>query len=136
MKQITYTIGQGLDSQGKPIEWIADKRTGALSEIAHEFGGYTATIGKGGWIAPSGKLIEEPTLTITVLTDANETAVQTEARFLAAVFDQTSVMVAESDATVQFVEQHPVSAPIAPVSFPATRQTLQAVPIRDVVAVA
>ena len=129
MKQITYTIGQGLDRNGKPLSSLPERRREALTELAHEFGGYTASLGNGGWIDRPGELIEEPSLTVTILTDKPEVAIQTEARYLAAEFDQTAVMVAESPATVQYIEQTPVSAPIAPVSFPAGRETLRDIPI-------
>ena len=107
MNHITFTIGQGYDSHNRPIADLADKRERALTDIAREFGGYTA---QGGWIDNTGHLVTEPSLAVDVMTDASETAIQAEAQSLARTFDQSAVMVSESPASVSFVEQSAVKA--------------------------
>jgi hypothetical protein len=98
MNHVTFTIGQGL------IADLATKRHDALSDIARNFGGYTAHDALGGWMH-DGALIEEPSLAVDVMTDASDATIRAEASRLASIFDQSSVMLAEEPANVAFVEQ-------------------------------
>lgn len=104
MNHVTFTIGQGLDASNNPIVDVATKRHDALQDIARTFGGYTAHDSMGGWIH-DGALIEEPSLAVDVMTDAPESTIHHEAQYLAALFNQSAVMVAEDSANVAFVEQ-------------------------------
>lgn len=107
---ITFTIGQGFDSHGRPIADLSAKRESALTDIARTFGGYTAHDSQGGWIDNSGHLVTEPSLAVDVMTDASETTVQAEAQSLARTFDQSAVMVSESPANVEFISQSEAKA--------------------------
>jgi hypothetical protein len=104
MNHVTFTIGQGLDASNRPIADLSTKRQRALTDIARTFGGYTAHDASGGWIH-DGQLIEEPSLSVDVMTDASEPTIRHEAETLAALFNQSAVMVAEDSANVAFVEQ-------------------------------
>lgn len=103
MNHVTFTIGQGLDASNRPIADLSAKRTAALTDIARTFGGYTAHDSMGGWLH-NGELIEEPSLAVDVMTDAPEATITAEASHLAALFNQSAVMVSEDTANVTFVE--------------------------------
>lgn len=109
MNHVTFTIGQGLDAHNAPIADLPAKRHAALSDIARQFGGYTAHDSIGGWMH-DGALIEEPSLQVDVMTDASEQAITAEASHLAALFNQSAVMTSEEPTNVAFVEQTPIPA--------------------------
>ena len=97
MIKITFTIGIEQDKDGKVIPFadqvIFTKR--ACYAVAKAFGGYTAIVGAGGWVVPSGELIEETSLSISVVTDKprnRETARELAEEFKT-LFNQTCVMV-------------------------------------------
>jgi hypothetical protein len=109
MNHVTFTIGQGLDASNSPINDLPAKRHEALSDIATTFGGYTAHDSIGGWMH-DGKLIEEPSLAVDVMTDAPQASITAEAERLAVLFNQSAVMLTEDSANVAFVEQMPKPA--------------------------
>lgn len=65
------TIGTEYDRNNGPIDAAA--RKASLEYIGHHaakwFGGYTICESKGGWIAPSGSLVEESGIVLSVLVE-------------------------------------------------------------------
>ena len=107
MIKITFTIGIDKDKDGRKIEF-ADQvlfTQRACKLVAREFGGYTATVGAGGWVATNGELVEESSLSISTSTDKpgnRETAKQLAAEFRT-MFNQACVMVTREVVDREFV---------------------------------
>lgn len=66
-------IGIGEDRNGHPIS--DRERENAIEHIsfaaASRFGGYNLQHGQGGWINPDGRLVTEPTITLTIIAPAD-----------------------------------------------------------------
>ncbi len=97
MIKITFTIGIGKDKDDKTIP-LADQvlfTKRACYMVARAFGGFTATVGAGGWVDPSGNLIEEESLSISTITDKpyNREESKELAEAFKELFNQTAVMV-------------------------------------------
>jgi hypothetical protein len=107
MIKITFTIGIGKDKTGKPIPEcdmeLAKLR--ACKLIAREFGGYTAYVANGGWVDPSGKLIEEPSLVISTITDkpGNRELAKDCAEGFKLSFNQDCIMVTRDVVSMELV---------------------------------
>jgi len=110
-KQITITIGQGVDRDGKSLSYrLPDLKREALVLTAKVLGGYTATESRGGWIDPRGNLIEENSLVITsIVPEESVNAVKTLAKLLGEIFNQEQVMVVVSTVESEFIEIIPDS---------------------------
>jgi hypothetical protein len=101
--RITFAIGQKFTSAGRPIDQIEAKRNIAYRYLAEQFGGFTATLGHGGWIDSAGRLILESSLEITsYVCESLLPNVETSAEFLRSLFEQESVMVARETAHLSF----------------------------------
>lgn len=100
MKRATITVGQGFTKHGEPIQDVEEKRTIALTEAARRFGGYTMTLGSGGWIDDQKRLVEEPCMVLAIMSDkATPVDFKIFADFLKGLFGQEAVLV-----TVEWVE--------------------------------
>jgi hypothetical protein len=107
MIQITFTIGIGKDKDGKVIPFadqvLFTKR--ACYMVAREFGGFTATVGDGGWVSPNKELVEEDSLSISTTTD--KPGNRATAKFLALgfkeLFNQNCIMVTRKVVQCEYV---------------------------------
>jgi hypothetical protein len=109
-RKVSITIGVGKDKEGADIteQQVTEKlaTTGKLVFV-RGFGGFTLTTNAGGWAAPSGELIVENSVTVSIVTDSlnigvfrqTVTALAGELRDL---FNQSCVLVeiAEVDAAI------------------------------------
>jgi hypothetical protein len=95
--KITFIVGIGEDEDGNPLPTalVESSLQVAYLDTAKAFGGYTAYRGKGGWIDPSHKLIQEDSVTIVVYTDTiiAEAIAVAHAEYLRDLFRQSSVLV-------------------------------------------
>jgi hypothetical protein len=68
MRRIRFYVGtqQGTtNGDGSQLTW--DEFRSVYEWLSNRYGGYTAQSARGGWIDPSGKLVNEPSLIIEVL---------------------------------------------------------------------
>jgi hypothetical protein len=68
------------------------RKTEWLKSTAQRFGGYSLSQVKGGWLAPSGILVEEPSTRLELLTTASWSDVEDWARETAQTFGQECVL--------------------------------------------
>jgi hypothetical protein len=74
-------------------------------DAAETFGGFTVTRGQGGWVSPSGTLVEEPVRMIKIAASGRETAeswAESKAAEVARLTDETEVMWQVREVTTGF----------------------------------
>ncbi len=93
MKRVTFQIGL-TDSDGGviPPSRVETLKGQSFDKLAHEYGGYTAYEGLGGWES-GGKHFREGSLALTCYTQ-DLAKIDAVARWLAALWRQKAVMVA------------------------------------------
>lgn len=91
-KKLTFIIGTGETKDGKRIPELDKKIEAAQTRLASLFGGYTRFDTFGGWIGPQGTLISEPSIVFVVYSGIDKNWGLIEARDLAILFDQTTVL--------------------------------------------
>lgn len=97
--RITFSIG--LES----VPSVAVQND-AFHYVSQAFGGYTATLGKGGWTSPQGNLIQESSLVIEVVVTEPDKLIRVRrvAERLRDMFEQQCVLVTKEELTeVEFV---------------------------------
>ena len=87
-----------------------------LTSLAYRYGGYTLTVGVGGWLHPdTGTLIEEPIVILEVLADPFGEPARVFFRSLAAEaaheFSQQSICLWFADADPEFIGPAPSPEP-------------------------
>lgn len=108
---VTFTVGQGFTSDGKPITDVWRRRTLAKTEIATTFGGFSLSYVDGGWIDGEGKYIAEQSAKFEVVIPNDKLPfVQSMAVYLRLAFEQSSVLVTVTPAQYEFVESGEVSS--------------------------
>jgi hypothetical protein len=116
-----YTFGVGIefDRSGAPVQAAESVHyiQAATRRASEVFGGCFVTRGDGGWIDPSGKLVVEPAIRITVDVAPYKYPVDTRvdgqrdvkrvneyAHYLRALFNQSRVIVTRIESSSYFVE--------------------------------
>jgi hypothetical protein len=109
MKDRAHRIGFGLGERADGTPIGDDERAAIIRQIAiqtaHRFGGYTIAHTYGGWINPAGRLVEEPGITLTIVTDEPDSTVRAFARYHGGCTAfQQSVIHIRPAGTADFVE--------------------------------
>ena len=119
MKRFTITFGVGEDAMGNKIS--NDELTAALKRIreraARMAGGYTEQSTVGGWIGGDGRLIEEDSRRLIVVSD--DEIGETLALFIGNALKQAAVMLETEQMQAQFVQtaQFGYATPVASQSY-------------------
>lgn len=87
----------------------APEHTWLRSKLCRQFGGFTESIGRGGWISPIGETIVEPISIYDVAMDGDGQELIAIARQVGEMAAQDCVYVRLPDGAVEFV--HPAPAP-------------------------
>lgn len=96
VKEIKFYIGQEFNHDGHMLRDVFDRKTQAFKYLAEKFGGFTAVTASGGWHNPdTGQLVIEQSLVVTVLDyhSVADSKIEATAKFLAATFNQHTVLV-------------------------------------------
>lgn len=106
--QVSITVGIGQDSAGLPIPvgHQVEALHHCIAQASNLFGGCTANQGLGGWVDDNGKLIVEPSVTFSILSDAIDVQDKAEqfAEICREAYNQTSVLLTVSKpALVKFL---------------------------------
>jgi hypothetical protein len=111
MKRITFFIGIEKDGRGRQIP--GHERANALlwlrKQAATMFGGYTLQNVEGGWINPSGALVEEGAIRLDIYSDSPRWKASVFARQAGARLRQDSVLL-DYDGNPAFIDTRPVPA--------------------------
>jgi len=93
MYALQFIAGIGEDKNGQPLHDLERKLETIREELATTFGGYTEQAASGGWINGQGRLVKEPSVVWTTVTNhaKRERGLNT-ARFIAAQLNQESVL--------------------------------------------
>lgn len=103
MFTLSYTTGIGEDKNGKPLEDVEHKLETIRVYIAAEFGGYTESYGKGGWINPDNNhLVSEDCVRFEIVTDKDDNAIQL-AKYIAFELNQASVLFTKRSVEAEFI---------------------------------
>lgn len=110
--RFVFGVGIGFDREGNALGDTAQLVILAKIRACDTFGGCSITRVEGSWKNNAGVVVNEQGLAITVYVDTRKTAgrVKTRidaieyAKWLRTAFNQSSVMLSESDATVTFVK--------------------------------
>ena len=103
------TFGTEMDKFGNTIKHIETKAAGLeeiKTDICKLFGGYSIISHKGGYAYESGDLVEETSMTIEILADADEATmfkIEVIATRLKQLFNQESVLLVFSNVTSSFL---------------------------------
>lgn len=102
--KITFSMGLGLTAAGAAMEHTEEKQAAAFKYCADIFKGYTVYHTSGGWVAPDGRLCQEPSMVIEVYHDnpSREDLIKPTAQYFRRLFDQECVMVTVTPCTVEF----------------------------------
>lgn len=103
--RVVFTVGTGTDKLGLEISEQSKFAYLIYSRewLAKTFGGYTETEHSGGWIDPRGKLIQESSVSFTVIVDGDLTKVDLAAQRLLWMFQQEQVLVTKEPIEYEFV---------------------------------